>query len=91
MIQGMTVFPINHWLYYIPQELKPDPNENDFMDVISPAMDVTPELLATVDYDDAPEYSDPIDLASVHNEPSNRHRELIKIILYAFQYAQRHK
>ena len=49
-------------------------SHHDEMDVISSAMDINPELL--VNYDDAPEYSDPIELTSVHNEPSNRYREV---------------
>ena len=48
------------------------PSDRDEMDVVLSAMDVNPlnpELL--VDYDDAPEYSDPIDSASVNNEQPN--------------------
>lgn len=42
-------------------------SDHDEVDMISSAVYVNPELL--VNHDDAPEYSDPIDLASIHNEP----------------------
>ena len=49
-------------------------SNHDERGAILSAMNVNPEL--SLNYDDAPEYSDPIDLAAVNNEPSNTHSEV---------------